>query len=161
MERTINHMKFVKSVEINASPGIVFDFLARKHEHTRPAGSPVVRLEKTTPGPVGPGTCFVEDVRMVPGVVGSIRSEVTLYEPGHALGERFAGAGLVGEMLYRFEKTPKGTLLTHEQTMRFIGRYTILNAVLLPFFTIAMRRRLRGIKAVLGARRAASGAATP
>jgi len=156
----MNFMKFVKSVEINAAPGIVFDFLARKHEHTRPAGSPVLRLEKTTPGPVGVHSRFVEDLRMAPGVVGSIRSEVTLFEPGLALGERFAGAGLVGEMHYRFEKTPNGTLLTHEQNMRFVGPYAILNAVLLPFFAIAMRRRLRGIKAALEARRAAGGAAT-
>jgi len=61
-------------------PGKVFAFPRDKHLHAQEPGSPVLLLEKTTPGDVGVGTRFREVVRMLPGVRGEIRSTVSRCE---------------------------------------------------------------------------------
>lgn len=46
-------MHFELSVIIHRSPDDVFHFLRDKDKHPRDAGSPVLVLEQTTPGPAG------------------------------------------------------------------------------------------------------------
>jgi len=141
-------MVFTEEIEIAAPVEAVFGCLANKHRIERKPGALVPRLDKLTAGPVGVGTRFVEEVRMFPGVISTIRSRVTRFDSGVALEEEFEGAGLVGTMRYSFDQTGSGTRLTHVQEMRFLGLYRGFNLIL-PVFRIAMRRRLQAIKALL------------
>ena len=72
----------------------MFAFLRDKDQHATKPGSPVLVLEKITPGPVGVGTCYREVVQMLPGVRGEILSEITHFEQDVCLEEDFAGAGM-------------------------------------------------------------------
>jgi hypothetical protein len=63
---------FELSIPINRSPADVFVFLRDKDKYPQEEGSPVLVLEKTTPGPTGVGTCYREVVQMLPFYRGEI-----------------------------------------------------------------------------------------
>lgn len=144
-------MIFIEQVEILATPKKVFEFLARKHEFKQAKNSPVLLLEKSTEGEIGVGTRYEEHVKMFPGIIGKIYSEITVYEPGKALEEKFSGVGLVGTTRYTFQGKGNATILVHEQNMTFKGILSIFNVILRPIFGVAMRKRMVGIKEVLEA----------
>lgn len=58
----------------------VFEFFGDINQHAGREGSFVLVCDKTTPGPVGVGTCFREVVRVVPFLRGEVISEITLPE---------------------------------------------------------------------------------
>jgi len=70
------------TTRIDRPPEEVFDFLA--DSRNEPSYNPVVvTAEKVTPGPVGPGTRFVEQARSL-GRIGEVAIEVMVYErPRH------------------------------------------------------------------------------
>jgi len=148
-------MIFTAQIEIAAPIHDVFAFLANKHRLDRPRRSLVPRLDKLTEGPVDVGTEFTEEVRMFPGVIGTIRSVITNYDRDRALAETFSGAGLEGTLRYRFEPCPAGTRLTQVQDVRFRGPFRVFGPIL-PVFGIAMRWRLRAIKAEVEAKSASA-----
>ena len=59
-------MQFERSTFIQRLPQDVFLFLRDKDQFPQEADSPVLVLEKTSPGPVGVGTCYLEVVQMFP-----------------------------------------------------------------------------------------------
>jgi hypothetical protein len=144
-------VNFNLSIWINRPPGEVLAFLRDKDEYPQKPGSPVLALDKLTPGPVRVGTHYREVVRMLPGVRGEIRSVVTRFEPPARLEESFAGAGMAGHLAYEFVPDDGGTLLVQRE--RLVARGWL--APLSPFIRITLARRLRRrlaeIKAVLEA----------
>jgi hypothetical protein len=145
-------MLFIEEIRIKATPRKIFDFLAKKHEFKQEENSPVLFLEKTTEGELGVGTRYEEHVRMIPGVVGKIYSEIRVYEPGHVLEEAFQGAGMVGTTKYEFTEEDGLTVLRHEQNLSFKGLFAFLNLILKPTFGRAMRKRILSIKSHMEAR---------
>jgi hypothetical protein len=71
---------FDLSVTIDRSPKDVFDFLAYKDRYPQKPGSPVLVLEKLTPGAPGVDTRYREVVRMMPLIRRDILSRVTRFE---------------------------------------------------------------------------------
>ncbi len=63
-------MNFELSIVIKRPPTAVFDFLRDKDKFQQPAGSPVLALEQTTPGPAAVGTRYREVVQMLPFIRG-------------------------------------------------------------------------------------------
>jgi uncharacterized protein YndB with AHSA1/START domain len=133
-------MRFELSVTIARPPAAVFAFMRDKHLHAREPGSPVLVLEKTTPGEVGIGSRYREVVRMLPGIRGEIRSTVTRCEPDRALEEDFGGAGMRGHLAYAFVAEGGGTRLVQRQSLELAGWLRPLQ----PFVRRAFARRLRG-----------------
>jgi len=85
-------MRFELSIWIDRPPADVFAFLRDKDQYPQEVDSPVLTLDKTTPGPPGVGTGYREVVRMLPFYRGVIRSRITRFEPGVHLEEDFRGA---------------------------------------------------------------------
>lgn len=148
-------MRFEASVKIARPPAEVFAFLRDKHLFVQEPGSPVLVLEKTTPGDVGVGTRFREVVRMLPGVRGEIRSTITRCERDRALEEDFAGAGMRGHLTYGFRAEGDGTRLVQRQTLELAGWLRPLQ----PLVRRAFARRLRGRLDDIAARLAPPGGA--
>jgi len=85
-------MYFELSILIHRLPADVFAFLRDKDKYPQEADSPVLLLEKTTPGFPGVGTCYREVVQMLPFYKAEILSEITRFEPNEYLEEDFKGA---------------------------------------------------------------------
>ncbi len=142
-------MNFELSIIIQRPPGVVFAFLRDKDTFQQPEGSPVLILEKTTPGPAGVGTRYREVVRMLPFIRGEILSEITRFEPDEALEEDFAGGGFRGHLAYQFIPVNRGTRLIQRETMYAQGWLRALEPVIQRTFLRRLRERLAAIKAVL------------
>jgi hypothetical protein len=110
-------VNFNLSIWINRPPGEVFALLRDKDEYLQKPGSPVLALDRLTPGPVRVGTRYREVVRMLPGVRGEIRSVVTRFEPPARLEESFAGAGMAGNLAYEFVPDDGGTRLVQRERL--------------------------------------------
>lgn len=139
-------MRFELSVTIARPPAAVFAFLRDKDRYPQPPGSPVLVLDKTTPGPVGVGTRYREVVRMFPFIRGEIRSEITVYEPDHILGERFEGAGMLGYLAYELTESDGGTLLVQRETLHLTGPLKIIAPLWRRMLAPRLRERLQSIK---------------
>ena len=111
-------LEFDLAVEIRRPPEDVYAFLLAKEQHPQPPGSPVLRLDRLTPGPPGVGTRWIEVVRVGPGMSMTVRSQADQVQPGIALGERFASSWFTGRLAYTFEPTPAGTRLRQKETLR-------------------------------------------
>lgn len=148
-------MRFESSVRIDRPPAVVFAFMRDKHLAVQEPGSPVLVLEKATPGEVGVGTRFREVVRMLPGVRGEIRSTITRCERDRALEEDFAGAGMRGHLTYGFRAEGDGTRLVQRQTLELVWWLRPLQ----PLVRRAFARRLRGRLDDIAARLAPPGGA--
>jgi len=95
-------MYFELSITIQRSPREVFVFLRDKDSFQQEESSPVVLIEKTTPGSTGVGTRYREVVRMLPFYQGEIHSQITRYEPYEWLEEDYDGPGMRGHLSYQF-----------------------------------------------------------
>jgi hypothetical protein len=120
-----------------------------KGTHPQAPGSPVLALEKTTPGPVGVGTHYREVVRMLPGVRGEIRSVVTRFDPPTHLEEDFEGAGMAGHLAYTFVPERGGTQLIQRQCLVARGWLAPLAPLIRLTLAPRLRQRLADIKGVL------------
>ncbi len=148
-------MYFEISISINRLPAEVFTFLRDKDRHPQEDGSPVLVLEKTTPGPPGVGTCYREVVQMLPFYRGEIRSEITRFEPNAHLEEDFSGAGMVGHLAYQFLPEWNGTKLIQRETLHYRGLLRLCEPVIRVMLDRRLRERLQDIKTYL--ERAAAG----
>ncbi|MFH2103626.1 MAG: SRPBCC family protein [Chloroflexota bacterium] len=142
-------MYYELSISINRPPGDVFKFLRDKDTYPQEDGSPVLVLEKTTPGPAGVGTRYREVVQMLPFVRGEILSEITRYEPDEFLEEDFWGAGMDGHLAYQFLEEGEGTMLIQRETLHWRGILRLFGPVIRPILGRQLRQRLEDIKADL------------
>ena len=140
---------FELSITINRSPADVFAFLRDKDTYPQEDGSPVLILEKITPGPPGVGTRYREVVQMLPFIRGEILSEITRFEPGQFLEEDFQGAGMEGHLAYQFLAEGGGTKLVQRETIFWRGLLKVLEPVIRLVLSRQLRERLEGIKTVL------------
>jgi hypothetical protein len=144
-------MEFDLSIHINRSPDDVFAFLRDKDRFPQEEASPVLLLEKTTPGPPGMGTRYREIVQMLPLVRGEILSEITHYEPGIRLDEDWAGAGMEGNLTYLFIPEEGGTRLVQRETVEPRGWLRLAAPLIRISLGRALQNRLEGIKELLDA----------
>jgi hypothetical protein len=139
-------MYFERSIWINRSPEDVFIFLRDKDLYPQKPGSPVLLLDKTTPGEPEVGTRYREIIQMLPFYKGEILSEITRFEPPTYLEEDFCGPGMYGHLAYEFRSEGNGTQLFQRETIRFRGIFVLFEAVIGRVFLPQIEARLSGIK---------------
>ena len=139
-------MYFELSISINRSPADVFTFLRDKDKYPQEADSPVLLLEKITPGPPSVGTCYREVVQMLPFFRGEILSEITRFEPDESLEENFEGAGMKGHLAYQFLPEGEGTKLIQRETLQYRGVLKLCEPLIQPILGRRLKERLEGIK---------------
>ena len=139
-------MYFELSILINRLPSDVFAFLRDKDKYPQEVGSPVLLLEKTTPGTPGVGTCYCEVVQMLPFICGEILSEITRFEPNECLEEVFEGAGMKGHLAYQFLLEGEGTKLIQRETLQYRGVLKLCEPLIQPILGRRLKERLEGIK---------------
>lgn len=142
-------MYFELSITINRPPPDVFAFLRDKDQYPQEEGSPVLALEKTTPGPVCVGTYYREVVQMLPFYRAEILSKITRFEPTEHLEEDFRGAGMSGHLAYQFLPDKDGTMLIQRETLQYLGLLRFCEPIIRVFLNRRLRERLVYIKAVL------------
>jgi hypothetical protein len=142
-------MNFELSITINRSPSDVFAFFRDKDKYPQMEGSPVLILDKTTPGPPSVGTCYREVVQMLPFYQGEILSEITHFEPNKRLEEDFIGAGMHGHLAYQFLPNSDGTNLIQRETINYHGILKLFEPVIRVVLHRRLQERLKGIKAIL------------
>ena len=142
-------MYFELSITIDRSPADVFAFLRDKDTYPQEDGSPVLILEKTTPGPPGVGARYREVVQMLPFVRGEIWSEITRFEPGEFLEEDFHGAGMAGHLAYQFLAEGGGTRLIQRETLFCRGLLKVLGPIVRRALSRRLRERLEVIRTVM------------
>jgi hypothetical protein len=134
---------------INKPPSDPFNFLCNKDKFKQPSNSPVLLLEKTTPGPLGVGTRYREVVQMLPFVKKDILSEVTRFEPSSVLEEKWRGAGMEGILTYFFNPIPGGTELIQHVNIKALGLLRPFDTMLSKTYAKAAQYRLECLKALL------------
>jgi hypothetical protein len=144
-------MEFELVIHIRRPPDDVFLFLRDKDKFPQAEDSPVLLLEKTTPGPHGVGTRYREVVQMLPFVKGEMLSEITHYEPGERLGEDWQGAGLKGHLTYLFIPENDGTRLIQRETVRPQGLLRLMAPLIKSMLGRRLQKRLHDIKLILEA----------
>jgi len=142
-------MYFELSITIDRSPSDVFAFLRDKDKYPQEDGSPVLILDKITPGPPGVGARYREVVQMLPFVQGEILSEITRFEPGEFLEEDFQGAGMEGHLAYQFLAEGSGTKLIQRETLFCRGLLKVLEPMIRLALSRRLRERLEDIKTIL------------
>jgi len=143
-------MCFDLSVTIDRPPEDVFDFLAYKDRYPQKPGSPVLVLEKLTPGAPGVDTRYREVVQMFPLVRREILSRVTRFEPPRFLEEDFVGPGpMRGHLAYEFSAAGAGTLLVQRETLEVVGPWRLFSSVVERVLGRQLGNRLEALKAVL------------
>jgi uncharacterized protein YndB with AHSA1/START domain len=142
-------MDFEYSVHIRRPPEVCFAFLRDKDSYPQETGSPVLRLDKTTPGPADVGTRYLEVVQMFPFVRGTIHSVITRFEPPRWLAEDFTGAGMAGQLAYEFVPEAGGTRLIQREQMQMTGLLRPLQALVERLLIPQLKQRLEDIKTIL------------
>ena len=137
------------TITIQRPAAEVFAFLRDKDKYPQEEDSPVLLLEKTTPGVPGVGTCYREVVQMLPFYQGQIISEITRFEPYEHLEEDFRGVGMHGHLAYHFIQEPTGTMLIQRETLHYQGLLKLFEPIIRVFLYPRLRQRLVGIKAIL------------
>jgi len=142
-------MLFDLSIHIVRAPEDVFLFLRDKDRHPQEPGSPVLVLEKTTPGPARVGTRYREVVQMLPFYRGEIRSELTRCKAGLVLEERWRGAGMVGLLQYTFLPERGGTRLRFREAIQPRGLARLLEPWMEATLRPKLKLRLEEIKEIV------------
>ena len=142
-------MYFELTILIKRSPADVFVFLRDKDKYPQKEGSPVLLLEKTTPGPVAIGTRYREVVQMLPFYRGEIVSEITRIEQNERLEEDFKGAGMHGHLAYHFLQENERTILIQRETLHYHGVLRLCEPLIRRILGRRLRERLEEIKEVL------------
>ncbi|MBN2558570.1 MAG: SRPBCC family protein [Clostridia bacterium] len=137
------------SIDIDAPPDIVFAFLRDKDLHPQKSGSPVLLLQKTTPGPAGAGTGYREVVRIMPFIKGEILSRVTHFDPPGCLGEDFSSSCMTGHLMYRILADNRGSILIQRQSFKFIWPIRALTPLIRFLLGRRLKARLKMIKCFL------------
>ena len=144
-------MEFEFTAVIHCPPADVFALFRDVDQYNEFDGSPVPVLDKITDGPVGVGTRYREVVRMMPGVMMTILSEVTGYEPERYLASDWHSNVMAGCLAYTFEPVDGGTRVVQKMTLEPKGVLRMFSPVIKAMFSRAASRRLVEIKALLEA----------
>ena len=145
-------VNFELTIAIDRSPADAFAFLRDIDQHAQKPGSPVLALEKITPGPVAAGTRYREVVQMLPLVRGEIRSQITRFEPPEHLAMDFAGAGMSGHLAYQILSEGAGSRLIQRETLAAHGLLKPLAPIIARMLAPRLQARLEAIKSILEAR---------
>ncbi|MBE0408559.1 MAG: hypothetical protein IBX69_02380 [Anaerolineales bacterium] len=78
-------MEFEFTTVISRPLDQVYDFFMDIDQHAGRKNSLVPVYKKITPGPVGVGTRYYEEVRLLPYVYGKVLTELISYQPDHRL----------------------------------------------------------------------------
>ena len=139
-------MYFELSIKINRPPADVFAFLRDKDLYPREENSPVLLLEKTTPGPAGVDTCYLEIVRVFRYFRLDIVSRITSFDPPRLLAEDFSGGGMHGHLSYQFLPAGEMTLLMQREMLEYRGLLKLLEPLIRRMLGKRLRERLESIK---------------
>jgi len=142
-------MDFEFSISIMRTPAEVFALLRDKDKYSQEEVSPVIILDKTTPGPVSEGTRYREVVQMLPFYQGEILSVITRIEPPEFLEKDFWGAGMLGHLANQFISEREGTRLIQRETLDYQGRLRVFEPIIKGFLGRQLKSRLEDIKTVL------------
>jgi uncharacterized protein YndB with AHSA1/START domain len=145
----VRTMDLLFSTEIARPVDRVFAFLADMRNHPQEEETKVLRVDKTTSGPIGVGTRFREIVQMLPLVRVEMISEVTTYEPGERVAFTWRGGGMEGVLALSFRDQNGGTHLTLQETITPQGLMKLGGPLIHRSFTDTLQRRLEGLKTVL------------
>lgn len=96
-------MKLDRSIVINKSPSVVFEFVAVNHLHNHPRWDPHMELQQLTDGPVGIGTRYQRRHTRIGGPIEGTM-EVVEFEPGQSMG------------FHILDQTPNGPLEVHSRS---------------------------------------------
>jgi hypothetical protein len=141
---------FDLSIGIDRPPADVFAHLLHKDRVRQEADSPVLVLDKLTPGEPDVGTRYREVVRMPTGWHSEILSCITRCEPPRLLEEDFTGPGpMHGHLAYEFSPAGEGTLLRQRETLEVTGPARVFSGVIRLALGKRLRNRLEGIKTAL------------
>ena len=144
-------MEFEFTAMIHCPPADVFALFRDIDQYNEHKGSPVPVLDKITDGPVGVGTRYREVVRMLPGVMMTILSEVTGYEPERYLASDWRSAVMEGHLAYTFAPVDGGTRVIQKMSLNPRGILRVFSPLIKVMFSRAASRRLVEIKALLEA----------
>src|SRR5205814_9332947 len=97
-------IRVVKDMQINRSVEDVFDFLADVRNETR-WNPPVIRIEKTSPDPIGKGTRFTGLYKRL----GILETKVTTFERPSRLSFHSVGRTLIFDFSFTLAPNPNGT----------------------------------------------------
>jgi hypothetical protein len=137
------------SILIQRPLGICFSFLRDKDTYPQKPGSPVLVLEKTTPGAIDVGTCYREVVQMFPLVRDEIYSVITRSTPPEWLEEDFESTWMHGHLSYQFISEGDGTRLIQCETLQMRGLLRVFEPLVKRMLEPRLRERLDGIKEIL------------
>jgi uncharacterized protein YndB with AHSA1/START domain len=134
-------------ITIDAPVGRVFDIVA--DERNEPRYNPrIVRADKVSEGPVGPGTRFVAEPRGT-GPKGAMTLTIVEYIRPRRLHNVVRSSYMTVDGTLTFEDTGRGTRLSWEWDMDLVGPMRILSPVLAMIGPAWERRNWVGLKAYL------------
>ena len=136
-------------IQINKPSVEVFQLLCNKDTYKQQNGSPVLLLEKTTPGPLGVGTSYREVVQMAPFIKSQILSEITRYEPYSVLEEKWAGGGMKGILTYFFHQVGQETELVQHVSIETHWLLRPFDTMISKTYSKAAQYRLEAIRTIL------------
>lgn len=114
-------MLFEHSVTVQRAPADVYAFLADVQLYATTPGSPVAAMEKIPPGPTQVATRWREVIKLGLGMRMTIVSEVVAIDPDRRLSEKWHGGNMQGELTYRIDVEPAGTVLRMTKTLQAVG----------------------------------------
>lgn len=140
-------MEFEVATHIDRPPAFVFKALTALDQVGRDPRSLVPVYEKTTPGPVAPGTKYREVVRMPLGFLWEVTSELTEVVPAERLSMTWAGPGMRGSITYHFRDDGGGcTHLRQCEWLEPLGLLRAASPLIRATFGRALESRIRSIK---------------
>lgn len=142
-------MDFERSILIKCSAQSVFAFLRDKHLHDQTDESPVLVIQKISPGPVSVGTRYREVVHMLPWYDAEILSEVTCFKPHSFLEEDFHSTSMHGHLAYEFQAQGDSTILIQRESIHYTGFLKVLEPLIKFFLLRKIEQRLLSIKQII------------
>ena len=133
-------IRWSSSIDIRRPPEVVFGLLANIQDVEQSEGSPVLALDLITEGAPRLGSRYREVVQMMPFIKGEILSEITDFEPPHALEMTWKGPGMTGTDRYELANIQDGTMLKHTKCVSCPGVLRVME----PFMRIPLVPRLEG-----------------
>ena len=131
-------------ITIEAPVDEIFDLVA--DERNEPKYNPrILRAEKVTEGPLGPGSRFVAEPKSM-GAKGAMTLEVLEYERPHRLHNLVRSSYLQVDGTVTFEEVADATRLTWDWDMDLVGPLRLLTPLLAAIGPRWERRNWVGLK---------------